>query len=353
MLGPYPRNAIHGGIESVIACYLNSRLSESFEIIYLQTSTKANALKKIKYLLKSTLQLIACFLLQEISLVHIHTASGPSFYRKSWYCLLARLFRQKICLHIHGGSFHEFFEASSQVKKRWITSTLNHATRILVLTDLWIEVIGAKTCNKQISKLYNPIEAALFDNPSPAGEEHQPKKILFMGKLNREKGIFDICHAIPQVVAACPAVRFVFCGTGEIEALLACCSKLGVRAYVEFSGWISGAEKIAMYKASYIFILPSYIEGLPVSIIEAYAAGLPVISSSVGGIPDILKENVNGFIIQPGDFEALAERLLRLLTDQTLYKTIAVENRRQARKVFDLPIIVTQLISLYNEIINN
>jgi glycosyltransferase involved in cell wall biosynthesis len=100
-----------------------------------------------------------------------------------------------------------------------------------------------------------------------------------------------------------------------------------------------------------LLILPSYEEGLPYVIIEAMLSGLPVISTSVGGIPEVVKDGVNGFLINPGDYKSLADRIIYLCCDEQLRLSIGNSNREEAQLLYSQEIIFRELEDIYDKLI--
>ena len=110
--------------------------------------------------------------------------------------------------------------------------------------------------------------------------------------------------------------------------------------------------KYKYYKQADIYVLPSYAEGLPMSILEAASYGLPIVATRVGGIPEIIDDGVNGFLIDPGDKGALTDRLLRLIENPELRSQMGRAAYQKVKEKFDVDTVVKQLDSLYQEFLN-
>ncbi len=123
----------------------------------------------------------------------------------------------------------------------------------------------------------------------------------------QKKGVYDIIEAAKRIEN--PNVVINLYGDGELEIFEKLIQENNLQDKVKIKGWISGEQKNKAIKESDIYILPSYNEGLPMSILEAMACGLPVISTPIGGIAEAVKDGVNGYLIQPGDYEALTEKI--------------------------------------------
>jgi glycosyltransferase involved in cell wall biosynthesis len=152
---------------------------------------------------------------------------------------------------------------------------------------------------------------------------------------------------IPQILAAVPGTRFVFGGNGEVDRLRAAIAGAGVEASCEVLGWVAGPDKVRAFERASIYCLPSYSEGLPVSVLEAMAAGLPVVSTAIAGTPEAVAEGESGFLIAPGDRVALAERLSRLARDASLRSSMGQAGRAIAEARFGSEAIAERLRKLW------
>ncbi len=115
-------------------------------------------------------------------------------------------------------------------------------------------------------------------------------------------------------------------------------------------GWIAGEDKVRAFERAAIYCLPSYSEGLPVSVLEAMAAGLPVVSTAIAGTPEAVAEGENGFLIVPGDRAALADRLIRLARDPSLRSGMGGAGRAIAEERFGSEAIAARLRKLWESV---
>jgi glycosyltransferase involved in cell wall biosynthesis len=140
-------------------------------------------------------------------------------------------------------------------------------------------------------------------------------------------------------------------GDGSIAECRIRAVELGIEDAVELKGWLPTKEVIRAYSRAAIFCLPSYSEGLPMVVLEAMALGLPVISTSVGGIPDIIVTGENGLLIAPGDVEALAGAIITLLRDSTLRFRLSQRAMGTVRARYSVDTIASQLRAYYQELL--
>ena len=350
MIGPYPKDYIHGGMEAVLSVYLESPKLEKYNIEYLAAWYEFNKIKMIITFIRCLYRLLFLFVFYKVPLVHVHMAAWGSFYRKAILILLAKIFRKNVILHLHGSEFNMFYERSARITKWLVSKTFDSVDVIIVLSKLWLDHVKSKTANNNIKILYNPV----FIRPLPKKlkrKNKREKSVLFIGTLMQRKGIYDLLHAIPEIVRRYPSAQFNICGDGDLDECERYCNEKNILEHVEFCGWVTGKEKSEKLQSADLFVLPSYNEGLPVAILEAMAASLPIISTYVGGIPDIIKNGENGFLIKPGDVDGLIESIVTLLQDDVLRNKIAVQNANMAREYFDADVVINELREIYDELL--
>ena len=148
-----------------------------------------------------------------------------------------------------------------------------------------------------------------------SGEYQAPPIILFFGFMLITKGIYDIISIAALLEKKGSDFRIVMCGKGqEEENFLKVLRKEGLEN-VEYLGWVTGKRRLDLLRDSYLFLLPTYYEGINNSILEAMAFGLPVVSTGVGGTPEMVIDGVNGYLLTPGDIKGFAERINFLLSN--------------------------------------
>jgi glycosyltransferase involved in cell wall biosynthesis len=185
------------------------------------------------------------------------------------------------------------------------------------------------------------------DEPSFEDRATHGKGILFVGRLKPVKGVQYLITSMKKVHEEMPDARLFLVGDGEErERLAALSTQLGLEKYVQFTGIVPHEKvKIFMQQAD-VFVLPSLSEGFPNVILEAMACGLPIIASRVGGIPDILTNDTNGYLVEVKDTNDLANKILLLLSDGVLRKKIS-DNNRQLVKKYSWENVISELEKIY------
>lgn len=174
------------------------------------------------------------------------------------------------------------------------------------------------------------------------------KIILYAGTINDRKGYADLIKAFAIIAMKYPDWKVIFAGNGEIEAGQSLSKSLGIKNHVKFAGWVSGEKKDYLFRKASIFCLPSYAEGFPMAVLDAWAYGLPVITTPVGGIPDVAIDGVNMLLFSPGDIQKLSENIERLITDETLRNKISRASIEFANGKFNINTINRQLGNIYD-----
>jgi glycosyltransferase involved in cell wall biosynthesis len=175
-----------------------------------------------------------------------------------------------------------------------------------------------------------------------------------VGRLYHRKGLEILLRSIPPVIQQFRNVKFAISGTGfkkKEESLRDLAKELEIEDYVTFLGYVPDEKLPDLYSGSDIFVLPAIYENFPFAILEAQATALPVISTKVGGIPEFLINNENGFLIDPGDPAQLTQRILTLLQDPKLAKKMGSQGRNLIEEKFAWRLITNQVIDLYHKLL--
>jgi len=190
-------------------------------------------------------------------------------------------------------------------------------------------------------------------NASRADRPKHGLTVGFIKHLEAKYGVEHLVRAVPRVVERFPTVRFVVVGTGSQEvALKWLTQELGVSRHVEWTGAIHNAEVPAALAAMDVFAMPSVSlsETFGVSAIEAQAAGVPVVFSDLPGVREAVTDGVGGLMVPPGDPQALADAICRLLTDAPLRRRLGEQGRRMVAERFDFAHNVDRMEEVYQRV---
>lgn len=179
------------------------------------------------------------------------------------------------------------------------------------------------------------------------------KSILFLSRFAKEKGVFETLEAFNLLSSEFPDAKLVFAGDGpEKRSMKKKVEEYGIESRVEFVGYVRGASKAQVLLDSDIFILPTYGEGCPVALLEAMAAGLPIITCPVGGISDIFVDGENGIFLPKLSPSDIAYSIRYLLQNPSLRSSISENNRQYAWENFEVNLVTRKLEKIYAEVVS-
>jgi glycosyltransferase involved in cell wall biosynthesis len=336
-----------GGMWSVVETYRDEGVFERWNVVLIVTHVRGSVTARIRVFLSSVLRLTAALMSGKVALVHCHCAAYGSFVRKSILASIARIFGVPVILHLHGGAMQKFYSRLFPLFRRFVSSQLRKASIVLVLTESWREFVETIAPGSKVMVLPNYVPLPLTVMRLRSGPEIQ---VLFLGLVAEQKGIYELLSAFRLAIADVPQLKLVVAGDGEIEKARAFASGLGLKSKVEFCGWVSGQAKERLFATSEIFVLPSHHEGLPVSILEAMSWRLAVVATNVGGVPDVIRDQVDGLIVSPGDVASLAASLVRLAKDESMRTAMAAAGRSRVERAFSADVVLPKLEGLYASI---
>lgn len=344
-----------GGITSVVCAHEMGGQWKKYHCRWIETHRDGNLLTKLWYLLTGWMKFMV--LLPSCDIVHIHLSEPPSALRKRWcFIPFARLMKKKVIVHFHAFSPETTIYSKYNKVYEYV---FGKADRVVVLSEYWRkEVERAFELGDKVRVIYNPCTAniSLNDTASDALSENtwtMPCKysILYAGTVNGRKGYADMIRAFARIAEKHKDWMIVFAGNGEIETGKTLADELGIGAQTLFLGWVSGVNKDKAFREATIFCLPSYAEGFPMGVLDAWAYGLPVITTPVGGIPDVAVDGKNMLLFEPGDTDKLAKQMERMITDEHLRQCIAQESRKLSETLFNLETVNQEVESLYQELL--
>lgn len=331
-----------GGITSVVKAHERGEQWEEFGCVWIETHRDSCTLVKLLCLLKAlwgyVIHLPFC------DIVHIHVSEPVSAIRKCPFMWLAKLWRKKTIVHFHSFSPDTTIRGKHKGLYRFI---FEKADILIVLSEMWRGyVTECFDINNKIRVLYNPCVAEVSDKVY-----EKKRQILYAGTLNRRKGYADMIKAFSLIANKYPDWCIALAGNGEMEMGKALAKELKVENEVHFLGWMNGEEKDRIFKESMFFCLPSYAEGFPMAVLDAWAYGLPVITTPVGGIPDIAQNGKNVLLFTPGDVYTLAEKMEKLICDDELRNNMSNQSLHLSATTFNANTINQKLGTIYKQLI--
>lgn len=326
-----------GGITAVVRAYEQFPFWRDYRVRWIETHVDRSLFWKFIYAFIAFLKYLAC--IWRYDLIHIHTSELPSVKRKYPFFVFAKLLRKKVIVHLHIGN-----QVDETVGNRLYQKMFRGADAVIVLSESIrqkVEHLFGLEKGK-VHVVYNPCPVV----PSVEYTD-QYKEIVFAGTLNYNKGYSVLITAFAQIAASYPDWKLNIAGNGELSEAKRLVSACQIEKQVNFLGWVRDEAKEQLFRRASVFCLASYAEGFPMAVLDAWAYGLPVVTTPVGGLPDIARDGENILFFPPGDVEALAHQLERIITDESLRRKIATESKRLARTTFHVDTINKEMEAIY------
>lgn len=327
-----------GGITAVLKLYEQSAMWKDYHCRWIGTHRDGNSLRKLWYLVKGAIMYVS--LLPFYDIVHFHISLETTVVRKYPLFRLAKCLGKKTIIHLHCGS---------QIDSIWNDKyqyLFEHCDYGIVLSESL-----KSTVEKHIGKtdrlkvVFNPCPI-ITDTTQYEKQNH----ILFSGTLYEGKGYKDLIKAFAKIAKGYPDWKVILAGNGEEDQARSLAQELGISNQVVLLGWVKDEAKHKAFSEAKVLCLPSYAEGFPMAVLDAWAYGLPVITTPVGGVPDVAIDGENMLLFKPGDIDKLSECLGRMISDVTLRNNISKESSKLAAYIFDVKTICKQVGDLYEEL---
>lgn len=331
-----------GGITSVIKAHEKGEQWKKYNCRWIETHVDKGTIMKLWMLITGFLKYL--FYLPGADLVHFHLSEPTTAKRKRLFMPFALLLRKKIIVH-----FHAFSPASTvNGKYSYIYRYLfTNADVVIVLSNYWKDVVNVKfNLGDKVKVIYNPCTES--DYPV---QYKKRQSILYAGTLNQRKGYADLIRAFGKIAHKYPEWEVTLAGNGEVDNAKMIAKELGVENQCVFLGWVSGQAKDKAYKEATVFCLPSYAEGFPMAVLDAWAYGLPVITTPVGGIPDVAEDGENMLLFEPGDIDGLSKCIEQMITDEELLNKLGEASRKFANTTFNVKSICKQIGDVYKQLL--
>ena len=347
-----------GGVSSVIRLIRKMPVWEKYSCYWLGTQIQRNYLWKFWYALKANFT--ALFIIWRYDIVHIHTVPDkPGLTIQLPVMLLALLLRKRIIVHIHMGN--QLKDHTANGFFRWY---LEKADRVVILAECFRDIIveGYGIDSDKIAVVYNAADGSnrCDDNSLAGGNEsvRREKTIIMAGYFDENKApdvlMRSLTLSLPsrEGTEQYPADAFhgwkvILMGNGNVDKYRDICHELGLDNIVSFPGYVTGAQKENIWRTASILCLCSHVEGFPMVVLEAWNYGIPVISTPVGGLPDVIEEGRNCLTFGFDDIDGLSRQLTRLMADERLRQEMGEYGSKFVREHFSIDTVNRQLDELY------
>ncbi|MGB5080356.1 MAG: glycosyltransferase family 4 protein [Burkholderiales bacterium] len=340
------------GVSTHLRTLLASDLARDYDLLHFQVGSEGrreNVLQRLMRFIFSPLRLALFLTVTGARVVHMNVSLNPkSYWRDLVYSIVSRSLGRRVVTQIHGGAMpQDFFRGHALLT--WILR------RFLVSSDVVTVLSSAEL--EAYRKFDARINAHLVPNAiDPAGltdrlrfyNTHAPLRLVYVGRLVRAKGLFEIVEALSELKRAGREFVFFVAGEGEDHGeLMAASEKAALQDRVRFLGSVFAAEKRRLWLQSDVFVFPSYMEGLPYSLLEAMAAGCVPIATPVAAIPDVMRDGEHGLFVPARDPGALAIAVATLDDDRERLIRLARAARRRVLEQYTVARLAGDFRALY------
>jgi glycosyltransferase involved in cell wall biosynthesis len=294
-----PEPGTQGGMTAITKMYYETGLFSKQGFRHFNTSfkTQNKFLRSLEGVIMK-LRFVLVLMRFKPKVVIVMTSSHLGFYDKCLYCFTAGLFGIKTILNPVGGEFMNFFE-----KKRWskilVKTMIRSASAIVIGSNYWYEYFKLNfglSC--KIYKIPNPVNSNSFERGNAGYLIDGKLHVITVGNVVKSKGILELADVIKKTLAMNTNIEFDIIGSGDLDEWLSAELANEIRlGSVNLRGRVSDEEKTACLLKSDLFLSLSHFEVIPIAMLEAMSASLPVISTDVGGIPDLIVNEENGFLL--------------------------------------------------------
>lgn len=308
--------------------------------------------RRSRYILSSQKKAREIHRKNRLDIIHAHVPAGAIAGVMAGKTLGLPIVTTIHTLYFKVRGFTEEMPPLSKYMEKFIVK-LPHDKIIAVSRVIAKQLKGLGIAAEKIEIIPNGVNLRMF-NPKASSVRHRlgikdGSVVSFFGRLWKVKGVEFLIKAVPLIVEKIPNAKFLIIGDGpQKESLMKLADDLNVSKYVKFCRSISYSEMPAYIKASDCVVLPSLMEGLPITALEAMGCGVPVIATRVGGTPEVVEDGKNGFLIEPRRPKSIAEKLIQLLKDEKLRKRMGEAGRKFAEK-FDWDVIAGRTLEVYQE----
>jgi len=378
LLIPYPPP--YAGPEIASQMLLQTEALNRNDIIYINSNIRKSNANKGKFDIQGIITFVKKYSMVLKYLINpkiktfyfVLSSSKIGFARDIFYIISAKLFGCRIIGHYRGSNFDGFYKSQNVIYKKIIKISLNLIDNIIVQGQSIKPIFKNIFPINNIKVLYNGIDIKNF-SPKDTYDQY-PFIIFFMGHLIYSKGFYDLVGAYKILYKKYGNdIKFIFAGENigfnkrtaefldsqykndflrngkrkskEIQQFIETCKQYNA----EYKGLVSGIEKLHLFHKSSVFVLPSYTEGFSMACLEAMACGLPVITTPVGAMPEVVKHGVNGLITEVGNPEKLAESIEYFIKNPQEKERIGKTNIAYVKENFDIEKIAKRLIEILDE----
>ena len=338
-----------GGIARFVTTVAETPLWDEWNVRLVVTHTNGNAFVRLGYFIKGGTLFLVEVLLRRPAVVHVHSAAYGSFVRKALLTWVSRLFHIPVVFHMHGADLHLFHDEAPRLMQTFIRRTLESAAAVVALGSAWAVRLRAIAPAASIVVIPNSVPLKTSVDQFASGDI----QVTFLGEIGDRKGTFTLIEAWRAVARAnaerSASARLTIAGDGDVQRARDLVTEYGLTDSVLVEGWKPSAEVEELLARTKVLVLPSRDEGQPMAILEAMSRGIAVVSTPVGGIPEMLQGEA-GILVSPDDPVALGAALNGLIDDAPLRARIGQAAHTRVRRDFEVAAVSTRFDDLYRAV---
>jgi glycosyltransferase involved in cell wall biosynthesis len=340
----------YGGIATFVRNMRETSLWDEWQIRHVATHCDGPKLTRLGIFIVGFFRFMVQLFINRPDIVHLHTSERGSFVRKGLLIWMSKMFRIPVVLHMHGGEFHEYFANAGSPLQWLIRVTLERADVVIALGNAWAKRLKEAAPNAHIEVVPNAIRPNVPVDQTNASEV----QVVFLGELCQRKGTSVLLDAWAEMVAhanVAPA-KLTIGGWGEIDRANDQIGALGIGKSVHIVGWLSAPDVQQLLASTHVLALPSLNEGQPMVILEAMARGICVVSTTVGGIPEMVGDS-EGVLVNPGDVPEFAAALAKVINDPEARSRFGAHARQRVEREFNVEVVSRRFDDLYRSVLIN
>lgn len=284
----------------------------------------------------------------DVDLVHIQLAWRGSVYRKLLIAAIARYSGIPYVVHLHSGRFGHFWADSGVHLARWIDRLFIDSAAIIVLGQCWARLVADRLPAVKDKIRILPNATTVLNVPKRDRADSEPIQITFLGQVRPEKGVPQLIDALGRLSTRAEWSATI-AGNGKLDQNRSHAHRVGIADRVDLPGWLGPHETAMLLSRTDILVLPSFVENLPMVVIEGFAYGLAVIATPVGAVPEVIDHGRNGLLVAVGDVEALAAALDRLIEDGELRRSLGDAGRHDYAERYEIGSYIPRLVSTWRK----
>jgi glycosyltransferase involved in cell wall biosynthesis len=279
---------------------------------------------------------------------HVNITGRGSTIRKVILLTIARVIGLRYVLHLHDYDYAEYYHSRGIFLKGLIARMFRSAEAVVVLGQRDLEVVSQSLQLRRDSMivLHNAVPDPL-PNLNRTPRLRKPCHLIFLGYLDARKGVSDLLSALASPTMKLRRWRATLAGGGPIDEFREFADDLGILDRLYFPGWLDQAAVRALFADADVLVLPSYAEGLAMSVLEGLSHGLAVVTTPVGAHSEVIEPDVSGILVPPGDVAALSNALVNVIEDERVRERLARGARDRFLEGFDVRRYAARLAQLH------